>query len=396
VIIVDLAAIFLYFCSAKNEINGFMNRILHFFAAILIAYIPVSMVCSKTIRVGVMLPLHTENGDGRRMLEYYRGILMACDSLKTSGLSIDIHAWNTPEDCEMKEVLRDPAAATCDLIIGPLYSRQIRNLSDFIAQHDIKLLIPFSITAPPLYTNRNIYQVYQNVNDFAGHTISAFLEQFNGCHPVIIDCNDTTSRKGVFTFSLRRKLEERGIDYKITNLKSSEEAFRNAFSTTKQNVVVLNTGRNTELGVALAKLNGLRNNHPELSITLFGYTEWLGYTRLYLEQFYRYNTFIPTPFYTNLSAQETQFLQQKYRQLFHQDMQQMLPRMALTGFDHTMFFLTGLQKYGKDFNGEKGQSAVKAVQTPLTFERIGNGGLRNRTLLMVNYQPEQRISVISK
>jgi hypothetical protein len=77
-------------------------------------------------------------------------------------------------------------------------------------------------------------------------------------------------------------------------------------------------------------------------------------------------------------------------------MQQMLPRMALTGFDHTMFFLTGLQKYGKDFNGEKGQSAVKAVQTPLSFERIGNGGLRNRTLLMVNYQPEQRISVISK
>ena len=38
----------------------------------------------KAIRVGVMLPLHDENGDGKRMVEYYRGVLMACDSLPPS------------------------------------------------------------------------------------------------------------------------------------------------------------------------------------------------------------------------------------------------------------------------------------------------------------------------
>ena len=36
----------------------------------------------RAIRMGVMLPLHDVNGDGRRMVEYYRGVLMACDSLK--------------------------------------------------------------------------------------------------------------------------------------------------------------------------------------------------------------------------------------------------------------------------------------------------------------------------
>ena len=46
----------------------------------------------RALRVGVMLPLHDVNGDGRRMVEYYRGFLMACDSLKMEGISIDVSA----------------------------------------------------------------------------------------------------------------------------------------------------------------------------------------------------------------------------------------------------------------------------------------------------------------
>ena len=54
----------------------------------------------RAIRVGVMLPLHDINGDGRRMVEYYRGVLMACDSLKQEGVSVDIRAWNVPEKAD--------------------------------------------------------------------------------------------------------------------------------------------------------------------------------------------------------------------------------------------------------------------------------------------------------
>ena len=39
-------------------------------------------VRQRAIRVGVMLPLHKVNNDGKRMVEYYRGLLMACDTLK--------------------------------------------------------------------------------------------------------------------------------------------------------------------------------------------------------------------------------------------------------------------------------------------------------------------------
>ena len=34
-------------------------------------------IASRPIRLGVMLPLHDVNGDGRRMVEYYRGVLIS-------------------------------------------------------------------------------------------------------------------------------------------------------------------------------------------------------------------------------------------------------------------------------------------------------------------------------
>ena len=345
-------------------------------------------VRTRVIRLGVMLPLHDINGDGRRMTEYYRGVLMACDSLKQQGLSIDVHAWNTPEDGNINKVLSDPAAAKCDLIIGPLYSKQMDALSDFVTKHNIRLVIPFSINAPQLTTNRNIFQIWQSQTDVSEASITRYVERFKDCHTIVVDCNDSTSRKGIFTSGLRRQMEQRGMEFVITNLRSDETTFSKAFSRTKPNVVVLNTGRSQELGVAISKLNGLKANNLELNITLFGYSDWLLYTNRYLESFYTYNAYIPSVFYYNPLTVGTQEFEKKYRQNFRCDMQNLLPRFAITGFDHAYFFLKGLHKYGKTFNGAEGMFGYPPIQTPLKFERYGNGGLRNRTLMLVHYTPQ--------
>ena len=351
-------------------------------------------VRNREIRLGIMLPLHNINGDGRRMTEYYRGVLMACDSLKKQGLSVDVHAWNTAEDGNIYKVLEDPAAAKCDLIIGPLYSKQMDALSAFVTKHDIRLVIPFSINAPQLTTNRNIFQVYQSPTEQNEVIIARFIERFKNYHTVVVDCNDSTSKKGIFTFGLRRQMEQRGMDAVVTNLKSTEASFSKAFSRTKPNVVILNTGRSQELGVAFSKINGLKANEPELDITMFGYTDWLLYTRTYLENFYKYNTYIPSVFYYNPLSLGTQRFERKYRQNFRSDMQSSLPRFAITGFDHAYFFLKGLHKYGKSFNGADGMFGYPPVQTPLKFERYGNGGLRNRTMMFIHYQPEHTVETI--
>ena len=349
-------------------------------------------VRKRAIRLGVMLPLHDINGDGKRMVEYYRGVLMACDSIKKLGISVDVHAWNAAEDADINKILSDDNAAKCDVIIGPLYSKQMDAMSAFVEKHKIKLLIPFSINAPQLADNKYIYQVYQSHTFQDAATIEHFVKGFKNYHTVIIDCNDSTSQKGSFTSALRRQLEQDNMECSITNLKSGESDFSKAFSRTKPNVVILNTGRSPELGIAFSKLNGLKVTDPDLLINMFGYTEWLMYTRAHLENFYKFNTYVPSVFYYNPLSSSTKRLQQKFRWNFHTDMQNSLPRFAITGFDHAYFFLTGLHREGKKFLGEK--SNPDYVQTPLQFERYGNGGLRNHTQLFVHYTPDNRVETI--
>ena len=349
---------------------------------------------SRPIRVGVMLPLHDIDGDGRRMVEYYRGVLMACDSVKRLGISVDVHAWNMAEDANMHQILADKAAARCDVIFGPLYSKKMEIMSTFCSEYNIQLVIPFSINAPQLATNRHIFQIWQSSDDINNETIAHFMTWFKDVHPVFIDCNDSTSRKGGFTQGLRRKLEEKKIVYSITNLKSSEEYFSKAFVRGKQNVVILNTQRMQELGVAFSKINGLKVTDPDLNITMFGYTEWLTYTRTYLENFYQYDTYIPSAFYYNPLSPSTMRLQQAFRMNFRTDMQNVQPRFALTGFDQAYFFLRGLHKYGKTFNGARGMLGYTPVQTPLQFVRQGDGGQKNKMVMFVHYTPDHRVETI--
>ncbi len=343
---------------------------------------------NRLVRVGIMLPLHADNGDGQRMTEYYRGVLMACDSLRADGISTDIRAWNVAEDSDINTFLKDPNAADRDLIIGPLYSKMAASLARFAKKNGIQLLVPFSIDAPELADNSKVFQVYQSPELLNETYIDGFLRRFHDCHTVVIDCNDTTSRKGIFTFGLRRRLESRGISCAVTNLKSGEELFRKAFRTDRQNVVVLNTGRSSQLNVAMARINSLKTTDPDLRITLFGYTEWMLYTKYQLDNFHRFDTYIPATFYMDPLSQKTARINLKYRWNFHADMMQALPRFAITGFDHAYFFIKGIHLYGSKFTGAQGTVGYSPIQTPLRFECISGGKYQNRATLFVHFTTE--------
>jgi hypothetical protein len=352
-----------------------------------------SDVREREVRVGVMLPLHTVNGDGRRMIEYYRGVLMACDSLRQTGVSVDIHAWNVAENMDISEFLTDEAAKL-DLIIGPLYSKMVPALSQFAEENDIRVLIPFSINTPEVARNPLLYQVYQSPADFNSNTVDHFMKQFRNAHPVIIDCNDSTSTKGSFTTALRKRFDEEAITYSLTNLNTSDAKFVQNFSMAQPNVVILNSEHNKEMRKALSKLTGMLLDNQELEVTLFGYTEWMLYTSRNIDNFYKLDVHIPAAFYYDASSPKTKRIEQKYRWNFHADMMNSLPRFAITGFDHAFYFIKGLHMYGKHFTGAPGMVGYPPIQTPLSFERTGTGGYENKKMLFIHYTPEKRIEAI--
>lgn len=354
---------------------------------------PTKAVATKVLNVGVMLPLHNDDGDGKRMVEYYRGLLMACDRLKKDGISINMRAWNVPQDADIADVVAKEGAARCDVIFSPLYTKQVGVLSDFARKNNIKLVIPFSISGNDVVLNPNIFQVYQSAETANTEIINQFISRFSSYHVVIIDCNDRTSDKGLFTFGLRKKLEERGIAYNITNLNSSDMMFAKAFSFSKPNVVILNTGRSPELNMTFNKLNTLKTEHPDYVISLFGYTEWMMYAKYNLDKFFAYDTYIPAYFYYNPLSAQTKAFETDYRKWFKSDMMDYMPRFAITGYDHGMYFLRGFYNQGKNFTGADRDK--NALQTQMYFRRVGNGGWQNHGYMFVHYNRNRSISTIN-
>lgn len=349
----------------------------------------------KSVRIGVMLPIHNVDGDGRRMTEFYRGMLMACDSLRAEGMNIDIHVWNVNIDADITNFTKQPGAAKCNIIFGPLYSKQVHALAEFCKARDIQMVIPFSITGDDVSMYRQIFQVYQTNDRQTNNSIETFLKLFPDCHPVFIDCNDKTSSKGNFTFGLRTRLESHNIGYGITNIGSSDDVFAKQFSNSHQNVVILNTGRSPELTLALNKLAILKAQRPELKIKLYGYTEWMMYLGIDEAKFHEFDTYIPSTFYYNPACPRTQSLMRAYRQWFKEDMQNALPRFALTGYDYTQFFLRGFAKYGKAFKGSKSQNSWTPVQTTLRFKQVGTAGMQNDFFQLIHFMPNGNVEAIS-
>lgn len=348
-----------------------------------------------TVNVGVMLPLHNADGDGQRMLEYYRGVLMACDSLKAQGISTHVYAWDVPIDANVQQTVNDDNARKCDIIFGPLYSSQVKTMGDFCRKNDIRLVIPFSISGGDVNTNDHIFQVYQTPTLQNEEAVKAFVERFGGRHVVIIDCNDATTGKGAFTTALRKRMDELKMSYNLTNLKSTDAVFANAFSTKQRNVVVLNTARSPELNATLARLNTLTAANKAIGVSLFGYTEWLMYTKVYADYYHRYDAYIPTTFYYNPAAAGTAALERAYRQWFGSDMRQALPRFAITGYDHAQFFIRGMHKYGRKFRGTQQQNSYRPMQTPLKFKYVQGGGMQNTNFMLVHYKTNHTLESIS-
>lgn len=353
-------------------------------------------VRQRSIRMGIMLPLNDQNGDGRRMIEYYRGLLLACDSLKHEGISVDVYAWDTPQSSDISTTLQKPEAARCDIIIGPLYSSQMEQLSAFCQQHNIMLVIPFSINAPQLASNSHIFQVYQEPQELTQTTARRFVEWFQTSNPIVVDCGDPNSTKGSFTAALRQQFDSRGIRYVLTSLSSPDGSFASAFSTQKQNVVVLNSARTDDLRITFVKLKNLQNINPSLKITIFGYPEWMELSESELANFNRFDMHLPAPYFTNLVSPVYIQMASRYRTFFNQAMNNNMPRFALTGFDHGMFFLKGLHTYGATFDGAAGRLDLFPMQTPLKFERVGAaGGYQNRAFMFIHYKTDNQIETLN-
>lgn len=342
----------------------------------------------KTIRAAVVLPFYqVAQSEAARMIEYYEGFLMAVDSLKRTGTSIDLYTYNSgSEESSLTPILSKPEMKQMDIIFGPLYQSHIRPLADFAQKNDIRLVIPFTSKDNTVFRNPNVYQINTPQSYLYSEVYDHFLRQFAQANVIFIDASQGTRDKVEFIKGLKEELRRKGITYTSLPEDATPESFKAVLATGRENVFIPTSGANVTLINLLPKLTLLVREAPEQSIHLFGYPEWQTYTKDHLDAFFELDTYFYSSFYTNNLLPAAIRFTKNYQKWYGKDMDERYPKFGMLGFDTGYFFLKGLSSYGSEFEKDIQQLDLIPIQTGFKFQRVNNwGGFINRKVFFVHF-----------
>ena len=345
-----------------------------------------------TIKAAIVLPFNTDGTGTKdeqvRMVEYYEGFLMAVDSLKEKGVSIDLYTYDSGKTtASVNQILNKPEMNTMDIIFGPAHADQVKPMAEFAEKNNLRLVVPFTSKGDDVFNNPSVYQINTPQSYLYSEVYEHYLRKFPDAHVVFLDANTGHTDKADFIKGLKEELKNRQMTFK--ELKGEDinpEGMKLVVDSLRENVIIPTSGRNVALIKILPQLIVTSREHPNYNMKMFGYPEWQTYTDDHLASFFELDTYFYSSFYTNNLFPEAIQFTNAYRKWYSKDMANTFPKYGMLGFDTAYFFLLGLHKYGSNFEDHMNQMMITPIQTGFKFDRVNNwGGFINRKVFFVNF-----------
>ena len=341
----------------------------------------------QNIKAAVLLPFtEGKNRDEQmRMVEYYEGFLMAVDSLKRQGVSVNLYTYDTKGKSDVTQsILAKEEMKNMDIIFGPAHAANVKTLAEFAEKNQTRVVVPFSPEVEQVFKNPYIYQVNTPQSNLYSQVYEHFLRKFSKANIVFLDAGTGQNEKAEFIKGMKNELKTNQVAYKhISN--SDTLKILAAIDSTRENIFIPTSGKDLSLTRLIPQLTQIRRSYPNVDLHLFGYPEWQTYTQDYLASFYELDTYFYSSFYTNNLFPAAVRFTQEYRRWYSKDMANIFPKYGMLGFDTGYFFLKGLAQEGSQLENNLNRVQVTPIQTGFKFERVNNwGGFINRKVFFVH------------
>ena len=341
----------------------------------------------QNIKAAVLLPFtEGKNRDEQmRMVEYYEGFLMAVDSLKRQGVSVNLYTYDTKGKSDVTQsILAKEEMKNMDIIFGPAHAANVKTLAEFAEKNQTRVVVPFSPEVEQVFKNPYIYQVNTPQSYLYSEVYEHFLRKFSKANIVFLDAGTGQNEKAEFIKGMKNELKTNQVAYKhISN--SDTLKILAAINSTRENIFIPTSGKDLSLTRLIPQLTQIRRSYPNVDLHLFGYPEWQTYTQDYLASFYELDTYFYSSFYTNNLFPAAVRFTQEYRRWYSKDMANIFPKYGMLGFDTGYFFLKGLAQEGSQLENNLNRVQVTPIQTGFKFERVNNwGGFINRKVFFVH------------
>ncbi len=346
---------------------------------VLLAFFSAVLQCGA-VKVGVLLPFKSRAK--ATILEFYRGFLMAVDSVKHEGVSVEVYTFDSGTSKEdMVNILNQGALENADVIFGPGSAAQTDTLATYCKRHGIRMVIPFSTPCEQIDENEAVHQVTQRQELLYPDVAQIVMENFADAHFVMLKSDSADVKGEALQSAFNEKLSRYGLSSKVLQMNAGDEALDASLSISRNNFVVLDNSSEQTLESAIALFNRFRESYPFYRISVLGFTDWLKYAEKHEDDFYAMDTYVCTPFYNNPYSGRSIRFGQKFQSNFKQEMGKVTPSMAMTGFDLGYYFLTGVNP--------------RPLQQDYDFRKVSaSGGSVNHFVELVHYGTNKLIDVV--
>lgn len=390
-------------------------------------------------RIGLLLPFFLDKNElmgysglidddeklfyhnSERFIEMYEGILMALDTLRRSGIYVNLHVYDTKRDsATVTQIVEKPELKTMDLIIGPVYAPNIQIVGEFAYENKIPVvspLLPFPkkhesfIVQSLIERNTNIlpanpyiFQAKPSITSGV-KTMAKYLTNFSHYNLLLVteapsgiaDSLQHEQITNLYITEIRNAFAARELtdSLRLSEFMCKENKFykiKDSLLKERPNIVIV---PETNEVFASGLLNTLFSLSESYNIMLFGMAEWENYQNIetqYLHDFrfhYYTNTYID---YNRLTVKD--FIR-KTRKIYKYEPSS----LTFQGYDITFYFCQLLKMYGPEFQycidapyqipGEKGMSVEFDFQRTDIF-----GGFENKSVHLVKYGDEFSINKV--
>ena len=354
------------------------------------------------IKAAILLPFILKedsiSSETQKMVEFYEGFLLALDSLKKEGVSVDVHVYDTGNEWQsINPILERPEMQDMNIIIGPVYKKHIEEAANFANTTGIRLVLPFERKVDQVFTNPYIYQINTPQSYFYSEVYEHFFTQFQ--HPNVILFQSEGEKEDGMIAGFKQELESRQVPYTVlvADTATNKDTIRAYLDVQRENILMMTS----------EKVGGLNNMMPvfqllvrdtastKYDIHLFGYPQYQVYTSNHLASFYEIDTYFYSSFYTNNLLPQAVNFHKKYRRNYSKEIVNRFPKYAILGFDIGYYFLKALHLYGTDIDNRINEMQYVPIQTGFKFERVTTwGGFINRKVFFVHMSKEFELQTI--
>jgi len=319
-------------------------------------------------------------------LEFYQGVMIAADSMKKAGLSVDIHVFDTANDTmQVKKILAKPEMAYMDLIIGPFFLLEYNLVAAFAVKNQIRVVSPFARNNTLLSQHNNLFQLNAASDSKIAELARHIAKTYPDPNVIFVISNNEEDRELSRTF--RSNLEAYAVNQtrkpQFAEVVYSEKGMTGVsthLDATRTNIIVnLITGETSVSNY----ISGIARLSKTFNIIMFGMPEWRDYRTFDLGDLMLVNLHLFSNTFVDYSNPNTIAYLSEYRHRYKGEPDE--DHYGFMGYDVALYFFRALYEFGLDFENCLPQLSYNPVSTGFRWKQVNGQGYENIHLNLYRY-----------